>query len=202
LRKFALAASAFAVLFAIPAYSQQFDVAAGGSVLESSSPNPSFQNFQQPTEKGGTYTSASADFVGFRKRRLGLNLEAAWRYHQGNYPFNAEMYRPVFTDVNALFQPRLGEKFGLDLMAGLGIASTRFTLPSAPSCSAPSGGCINYTGSNHFMEHLSGGVRYYFWRKVFVRPELHYYHIQNNFEFHSDSVFRAGVSVGYTFGSK
>jgi hypothetical protein len=112
------------------------------------------------------------------------------------------MYRPIFTDFNALFQPRLGKKIGLDLMAGVGAASTRFSIPSASSCTLPSGGCITYTGSNHFMEHISGGVRYYVWRQVFVRPELHYYHIHDNFEFHSDHVFRAGASVGYTFGSR
>jgi hypothetical protein len=40
------------------------------------------------------------------------------------------------------------------------------------------------------------------WRTFFVRPEAHYYFIPNNFEFHSDHVFRIGASIGRTFGSK
>jgi hypothetical protein len=49
------------------------------------------------------------------------------------------------------------------------------------------------------MEHLGGGVRYYFWHQFFIRPEIHYYRIQNNVEFHSDNLFRASASIGYTF---
>jgi hypothetical protein len=45
-------------------------------------------------------------------------------------------------------------------------------------------------------------VRYYFLGNFFVRPEANWYYIRNNFEFHSDNVFRAGASVGYTFGSR
>jgi len=35
-----------------------------------------------------------------------------------------------------------------------------------------------------------------------VRPEAHYYFIPNNYQFHSDHVFRIGGSIGYTFGSR
>jgi hypothetical protein len=82
-------------------------------------------------------------------------------------------------------------------MGGVGVASNRFDLLG--SCNIP--GCTNYTGSNHFMEDLGVGLRYRFWHHLphlFVRPEARYYHIQNNFEFNSDSVFRVGVSLGYS----
>jgi hypothetical protein len=198
LGKFALTAS-LAVLFATFAPAQQIDIALGGSVLMASSPTSSSVNFQPPSEKGGTYINISGDFVKF-KHRLGLNVETAWRYKTGNYE-GYETFRPIFTDVNVLFQPKLGEKLGLDLMAGVGVASNRFNLLT--SCGVP--GCINYTSSNHFMEDLSGGIRYYFWQRLphfFVRPEVHYYHIQNNVEFNSPNVFRFGASLGYTFGNK
>jgi hypothetical protein len=55
------------------------------------------------------------------------------------------------------------------------------------------------------MEDLGGGVRYYVWHRlpnVYVRPEVHYYHIQNNVEFNSSNLFRVGASIGYTFGSE
>ena len=63
------------------------------------------------------------------------------------------------------------------------------------------GGCINYQSSNHFMEDLGGGIRYYVWHHAFVRPEVHYYHIQSNTdEFSSNNVVRVGASIGYTIG--
>jgi opacity protein-like surface antigen len=178
-------------------FGQQFDLAAGIGVLESSSPSVGSVNFQPPAEKGGNYVNISADFVGFRHKRLGLNIETAFRIHQANYA-GYEMFRPIFTDVNALFQPRLSDKIGLDLLGGVGIASNRFNLTN--SCTIPE--CVNYTSSNHFLEHLGAGVRYYVWRQIFVRPEIHYYHIQNNVEFNSNNVIRVGGSVGYTFGPK
>lgn len=175
-----------------------------GSTLMSSSPRSGSLNFQQPAEKNGTYVGVSGDFVGYKKSRLGLNVETAWRYRQADYPFNGETYRPIFTDVNALFQPRLGKVRGkeidLDLMGGIGVVTTRFNVPPASSCALPAGGCVNYTSSNHFAEHLGIGLRYRFWRRLFIRPEVHYYHIENNVEFNSGNVFRLGASLGYTFG--
>jgi len=167
---------------------------AGGSTLMSFSTPNDLVGFQRPTEKGGTFVSLGADVVAFR-HRLGINAETSWRHHETSY-FGYENYRPFFTDVNLLFQPRLRKKIGLDLFGGIGIASNGFQLLA--SCSSP--GCVNFTGGNHFMEDLGAGVRYRVWRRFFVRPEAHYYHIQNNLGFNSNNVFRLGASVGYTFG--
>jgi hypothetical protein len=200
LRKLAFFTPVFACLFfAQFASAQQGDIMFGGGTLLSSSPGTGTLNFQPPAEKGGTYLNISGDVVGFKKR-LGFNIETAWRASQGNYAdYSGGTYRPILTDFNALFQPRLGKKFGLDLFGGIGIASTRFYVPQVTSCSYFSG-CINYSSSNHFMEDFGGGIRYYVWHHVFVRPEVHYYHIQNNVEFNSDSVIRVGGSIGYTIG--
>ncbi len=206
LRKLALVvACTWVVLFATLAYSQQIDVAVGGNLLESSAKLSDVATFHGPLEKGGTYFSVSGDYVGFRKTRFGLNVETSWRYKKGDYPYNGETYRPIFTDVNALYQPRVGKllhrQVGLDLMAGIGVASTRFTVPYSSSCGLSSG-CIVYPSSNHFMEHISGGIRWQVWRGLFLRPEAHYYHIQNNVEFQSGNVYRVGASIGYTFGPR
>jgi hypothetical protein len=181
------------------ASAQQADIMVGGSTLMSPYTPSDLVTFQPPIERGGTYVGISGDYIKF-KHRLGFNAETAWRHHETNYD-GYETYRPIFTDFNALFQPKLGksQKFGLDLFAGIGVASTRFNILSY--CGSP--GCINYTSSNHFMEDIGGGLRYYVWHRlphVFVRGEGHYYHIQNNVEFHGDNVFRVGASVGYTFG--
>jgi outer membrane protein W len=194
LRKLALLASISGFLFLAQfASAQQGDVMFGaGSVLSPSSSSSD----AAPSEGGGTYLNVSGDVVGFR-RRIGINVETAWRATQANY-FQPETFRPILTDFNALYQPRLGKKVGLDLMGGIGIAATRFYLPQITSCSFT--GCINYTSSDHFMEHLGGGIRYYVWHHVFVRPEVHYYHVQNNVEFNSGNMVRVGASVGYTIG--
>jgi hypothetical protein len=181
-----------------PAPQQQVDILVGGSILESATRTSDSVNFHPPAEKTGIYPSISVDFVGFKKTRLGLNVETSWRYHQATY-YGYENYRPIFTDVNAFFQPMLSKKLGLDLMAGVGIASNRFNILG--SCSIP--GCTNYTSSTHFMEDLGGGFRYKVWHRlphIFIRPEAHYYHIQNNVGFNSNNVFRVGASVGYTIG--
>jgi hypothetical protein len=202
--KFALLSAACAVLlFTQVASAQQGDIMVGGGTLMASSPNNDSVSFHPPTEKGGTYPSVSGDFIKF-KHRLGFNAEVAWRDKVADYPGNGETYRPFFSDVNLLFQPRLRKKIGLDLFAGVGVASTHFTLPGATSCAVPTSGCIFYPSSNHFMEDLGGGLRYYVWHRIpriFVRPEVHYYHIQNNVQFNSPNVFRVGASVGYTIGS-
>jgi hypothetical protein len=198
LRQFALLLSACTVLvFANFASAQQGDILVGGNILESLASSSDIVSFQPPTEKGGIYPSLGADVVAF-KHRLGLNVETSWRYHQANY-FGYEKYRPILTDVNVLFQPKVTKKIGLDFLAGVGIASNRFDILS--SCSIP--GCVNFTSGNHFMEDIGGGLRYYVWHHlphIFVRPEGHYYHIQNNQGFNSNNVFRVGVSVGYTIG--
>jgi opacity protein-like surface antigen len=196
LRKLAFLAPVLAVLFfAQFASAQQGDVfIGGGSLLSSSASNGSF-----PSERGGLYLNLGGDVV-FMKH-VGVNIETAWRATQGVYASGIENYRPILTDFNLLYQPNLGKKIGLDLMAGIGAGDTRFY---APGPSTP--GYANYVSTDHFMEHLGGGIRYYVWHHVFVRPEIHYYHIQsnsninNNGAFNSDNVFRIGASVGYTIG--
>ena len=194
------------VMFSVLGYTQQVDVTVGGGILESPTPNLTSLSFQQPAEKGGIYPVIGFDYVGFPgHKRLGLQVETSWRNGKANYPFTGETYRPFFTDVNALFQPHITKKLGLDISAGIGFASTQFFLPPASICTAPGGGCINYTSSTHFMEDIGGGFRYYVWHRiphVFVRPEIRYYHIQSDTQFHSDNVARLGASIGYTFGSK
>jgi hypothetical protein len=200
LRKLALFAPVFAFLFfAQFASAQQVDVFLGGGTIVSSGSCSDASGLCP--EKGGLYINLGGDVVFYKQ--LGVNVETAWRATQGTYASLGENYRPILTDFNLLYQPHLGKKVGADLMAGIGSADTRFYEPG-PSCS----NCINYVSTDHFMEHLAGGIRFYPWRHVFVRPEVHYYHIQNNNNinnngyFNSNNVIRVGASIGYTFGGK
>jgi opacity protein-like surface antigen len=184
------------------ASAQQADIMFGGGTLLSSTPN---NGGFPPAERGGTYLNIDGNVVGF-KHRLGFNIGTSWRASQGVYAGQQGInYRPILTDFNALFQPKLGKKFGADLFGGIGIASTRFYYQQIISCNI--GGCINYNSQNHFMEDVGAGLRYYVWHHVFVRPEVHYYHIQNNtdqtnqYGFNSNNVVRVGASIGYTIGN-
>jgi opacity protein-like surface antigen len=204
LRKLAIFAAVFAVLFSTQFASAQLssdqhgDFFIGGGTLLSSSQSSSSGN-PLPSEKGGAYINLGGDAV-FLQHSLGINVETAWRATQGVYASGQINYRPILTDFNLLYQPRLGKKIGLDLMGGIGAAATRLYVPGPSSPGYP-----NYVSTDHFMEHLGGGIRYYVWHHVFVRPEIHYYHIQNNNTvqdngFNSNNVFRVGASVGYTLG--
>jgi len=197
LRKLAILAPVCAFLFfAQFASAQQGDIfLGGGTLLSSSNSNSTF-----PSEKGGLFINLGGDVVPFK--HFGVNVETAWRATQGVYGSETGLnYRPILTDFNALYQPRLGKKLGLDLMAGIGAADTRLYEQGA---SEP--GVANYLSTDHFMEHLGGGIRYYVWRHVFVRPEVHYYHIQSNNSlsdngvFNSNNLVRVGASIGYTIG--
>jgi hypothetical protein len=182
--------------FVSSAPAQQIDFAAGASILWSPKPLSASQAYLPPAEKGGIYAQASLQYL--TEHRLGLNIEGAFRTKEGLYN-GYQFFRPILYDVNALYAHRLAAKTRGDFMAGVGGETLIFY--QGTNCGF-SGGCRTYLNSNHFLIHGGVGVRYYFWNRFFVRPEVHYYFIPNNFQFHSDNVFRLGVSIGHTFGSQ
>ncbi len=148
-------------------------------------------------EKGGLYTNISGDVV--FKKRIGFNFEAAWKASQGNYAGLGIPFRPILFDFNGLYQPQLSKKVGVDLMGGVGWQTTRFYGYQPTSNCVYFGAC--YTSSNHFLVDIGGGIRYYVWGHMFLRPEAHFYHIVNNTsDFTSNNVVRVGASIGYTIG--
>jgi hypothetical protein len=195
LRKFAFFAAVLAVcLFANLASAQQADAAFGfGTIMSSGSCDAT--NGLCP-EKGGLYPNINADVV--FHRRIGFLFDTTWRASQGAYGgTGGQPFRPILTDFNALFQPKLSKKAGIDLSAGVGWQSTRFYLPYCTNSFT----CNNFVSSHHFLVDIGGGLRYYVWGHVFVRPEIRYYNVNNNTsDFSSNNVFRAGASIGYTIG--
>ena len=200
MRKLAFFATLFAIL-AIPSLScaQQGDAMIGfGTVMSpgaASCGSPNFVNFVCP-ERGGLYTNISADVI--FHRRIGVGFDAAWRT-LGDFGGLGQPYRPILFDFNGVYQPRLSKKVGADLFAGIGWQTTRFySFQNTTSC-IDFNAC--YNSSNHFLVDVGGGIRYYVWGHVFVRPEAHYYHILNNTDFFSSgNVIRLGGSIGYTIG--
>lgn len=186
--------------FATLASAQQFDPMIGFSAVTSPGASPcgtSVSGAFACPEKGGIYPSVGADVI-FAKR-LGFGFDAVWRGGQGNYGGLGVPYRPLLFDFNAVYQPKLSKKAGLDLMGGIGWQDTRYYGYTASSNCVYFGAC--YTSSNHFLVDVGAGIRYYVWNHVFVRPEVHYYDILNNTsDFTSGNVIRIGASIGYTIG--
>ena len=48
------------------------------------------------------------------------------------------------------------------------------------------------------MGDFGGGIRAYFWRNAFIRPEVRLYLINNNVEFSSSYATRYSISLGYS----
>ncbi|HXM65328.1 MAG TPA: hypothetical protein VN911_01250 [Candidatus Acidoferrum sp.] len=199
MRKLVLFAAVLGFLFLVQfASAQQGDAMFGlGTIMSSGSCNVnSTSGLLLCPEKGGVYPSVSADVI-FHKR-VGFNFETAWKASQGSYGGpGGQPFRPILTDFNGMYQPKLSKKVGLDLMAGIGLQSTRFYLPFCTG----SFSCNNFVSSHHFLMDVGGGIRYYVWNHVFVRPEVHYYYVVNNTnDFTSNNLFRVGASIGYTIG--
>ncbi len=197
MRKLIVVGSIWSILtlFA-PVYAQQVDVSFGGGSL--SAPTAATANsFSGVTESlsGGTYVGFGGDVL--VKRNLGVGAEVFWRAGQGSYN-GIQPYRPIFWDFNGVYAPRLSERVAAEVVAGIGAISTRF-YQGAVSCDIY-GNCSNYVSSTHFMTDLGGGLKFYPWRSLFVRPEMRLYLINNNVEFVSGRAIRFGASVGYTFG--
>lgn len=195
MRRFLLLTFACSVLpLATCALAQQLDLAVGGSTVLSSKPTISSQAFLPPGLRGGVYPSASAQFV--FKGPFGFNAELVARDKRALYN-GYQYFRPVLYDFNGVYSRQLKEKIGADLMAGVGGETLLFYTQYA-NCGL--GNCPNSVNSTHFMAHVGGDVRYYFWRNFFARPEAHYYRIVNNYQFHSGNLLRLGASIGYSFG--
>jgi hypothetical protein len=203
LRKFARWMSVCALLvLAALAHAQQTDIVVGGSTLFSTQNSNASQTYLPPPERGGLYPSAGIDYI--RGNHFGYSAEFAFRYKEGNYN-DYQTYRPILYDINAVWAPkgkifpaRIAPRTSSILMAGFGGERVLYYYPSY-NCGYPSG-CSTHLDSNHFLFHMSAAANYRLWRKVFIRPEAHYYRIFNNTDdFHSNNILRLGVSVGYTF---
>jgi hypothetical protein len=156
-------------------------------------------------EKGGLYLNLGGDII--FKRRIGAAFDIDWKAGQASvFGPGGQPYRPLLYSFNGVYQPRLSKKAGLDLFGGIGWQSTRLYGYTNNTNCVYFGAC--YNSANHFLLDVGGGIRYYVWGHMFVRPEVRFYHIVNNtdtsgstgFGFTSDNVFRVGASIGYTIG--
>jgi hypothetical protein len=177
-------------LFYRDASAQELDAAFGVGTMNAPSPTA---NSNQASLNGGAYPAFSADFI--LKSRLGVGGELAWRGTQSVFQ-EIQPYRPLFYDFNGIYAPKLGKHLTAEMMGGIGWESIRLYQPFV-TCGFT---CTDFISSNHFLGHFGGGLRYYVWGHLFVRPEAHVYLVHNNVEFNSAHAVRYGMSIGYTFG--
>ncbi len=194
MRKLFVAATA-CLLFVMyrPAHAQGIEAAFGLGTVTAPSASSASGDYSPATVSGGLYPSFNATF--FIHHNLGVGGEIAWRASQNLYG-GYQPYRPLLTDLDAVWAPHLAKGTTAEFMGGLGVESLHFY--GYQSCGFS--GCTNYVSSNHFMGHFGAGLTYDVWGHMFIRPEAHLYLIRNNFEFSSPRVARFGVSIGYTFG--
>jgi hypothetical protein len=167
---------------------QQFDVAFGLGTVGTEDP----PDFNSATLRGGAFPAFSGDFL--FKHNLGIQGEVAWRASRNIFQ-GFQPYRPILYDFNGIYAPSFGNRFGAEVMGGIGALSTR-VYQQFTTCSFTS--CTNYTSSNHLAGHVGGGLKFYVTHSFFVRPEAHYYFIRNNDEYGVGRAARYGVSIGYT----
>jgi hypothetical protein len=197
LRKLALIAILFtSCLLVGTARGQQIDAAFGFGTLTSAAGKTTNGVFF-PSMGGGGYPSFSADFL--LVHRMGIEGDISWRGSQNLYGAY-QPYRPILYTFNAIWAPKLAKPVTAELLAGIGGEDIRFYTPYL-TCGYVTG-CTNYLSSNHFLGDFGGGIRAYFWRNAFVRPEVRLYLINNNNEFSSGVATRYSISLGYSFGGR
>lgn len=199
MKKLFLFVAASCVLLAITntAQAQQFDIGFGvGTTIGPSASNVESGHIPQ-TISGGAYPSFSGDFL-FWKKYIGIGGEVAWRANQ-NINIFFQPYRPILYDFNAVYAPPLGKHAQAEIQGGIGGEDIRFYQPVF-TCNFF--GCTNFSSSQHFLTHVGGGIRLYVWHNVFLRPEAHFYYVNNNVEFAGNRLQRYGVTLGYSLKSR
>jgi hypothetical protein len=153
---------------------------------------------------GGLFGVVGADFM--FKKHLGVNGEYAFRFSQAPFlPDDSLNMRPVFYDVNALWQPVSGKRLIPVLEGGVGAAKValHFTQTSSLTGITSTSGFPAGSYTNHFQLHGAVGMKIYVRGNLFVKPQfdVHYaFHL--NDQFHRNAVLQYTGSVGYTFGAR
>jgi len=189
-------ACALAIVASQARAQQQIDIAVGASRLYSPKPLNSSLAFAPPALTGGIYPQGSVQVI--FSNHFGFNVEGTYRYNDDVYN-GFQRFRPTFYEANGVYASRVTNRIRADAMVGLG-GETVFFYNQFGSCNPIyAGDCHVNANSTHLLEHVGGDLRYYFWRRVFVRPEVHFYHIQNNTNiFSSNNVLRYGASIGFS----
>jgi len=151
---------------------------------------------------GGLF-GVGGDFM-FRKH-LGINGEYAFRFKRAPFlPGDSLNMRPVFYDLNAVWQPVSGRRILPVLEGGVGAAKVALYMSQTTSVTGVTNTSSFTAGSdrNHFQLHFAAGLKVYIRGNLFIKPQfdLHYArHLTD--QFGRNVVPQFSGSVGYTFGA-
>ena len=147
---------------------------------------------------GGFFETIGGDVIFFH--HLGVGGEVSFR--NGRAPYAGLEYSSKFYDVNAVYQPvTLATHFTPEVQAGFGRANLNFYYTPQFCLGFPQG-CrsttAQATGANYLELHFAGGVRYYAYKGLFVRPQVDVRWVDNFSYFGSPWVREYTVAIGYT----
>lgn len=147
---------------------------------------------------GGLFGDVGASLM--LTKHYGIGGDFNWRMSQGAYA--GLNYRPLFYDVDAIYQPVRTKHVDPELRIGLGGASLRYSINQS-SCN-PFTGCssINQAvdSSDHFQVHAAAAARLYVTKNAFVRPAFDLRYVNNFFQFGHNWVPEYSLGVGWSFG--
>jgi len=156
-------------------------------------------NLYNTPEMTGLFGMFAGDYM-FRPH-FGVGAETSFRFGQGAYA--GLNYRPIFYDVNAVYQP-ISNSHNIvpDFQAGLGATKLSFYY-SQQFCDTFAGCSTSnqyIESSEHFQLHAAVGVKIYVKGGIYVRPAFDVHWVNNFYQFKSGWVPQYTVSLGYTFG--
>jgi hypothetical protein len=177
---------------------------AGGTATDSSS-GPlntlgAGVTFNTPS-MGGFFGTVGGDVI-FRQR-IGIGAEYSFRKDRG--PYAGLEYRPTFYDVNAVYYPLSNvRRIAPEIQAGVGRSKLSF-YDTPGFCMIAPQGCRSSNAEietlDHLQLHFAGGVRFFVWKGLFLRPQFEIRWVDSFPDFGSPWVTEYTLAVGYTFRS-
>lgn len=179
---------------------------AGGTATDSSAGpiNLLGAGVSQSPSMGGFFKTVGADFTFFHHVGVGIEMSSL----NGRSPYAGLEYHPAFYDANAVYEPVMfAGRFSPEIQGGYGEAMLDFydtpqicyKLPQG--CGAANGEAFSV---NDGEVHFAGGLRFYVYRGLFVRPQVDVRRVGNNFSsyFGSSWIPEYTVGIGYTINWK
>ena len=198
---------ASASLFAALASAQSVDAFIGLGTAMAPSSNVGTDTFGTgtifyPPRLGGLFAKTGATFM--VTPHFGVGGELSWRPSRGNY--DGLDYRPLFYDFNAVWHPIASRERRLvpELQAGLGGMNMRFyeTQQLCDNFAGCSTASAFIESSNHFQAHFGAGLKVYFHKGFYLKPQADVHYVHNLFQFGTSWVPEVGGVIGYTFGGR
>jgi hypothetical protein len=134
-------------------------------------------------------------------QKFGFGANIAFQPAKGDY--GPLQYRQSFIDVDGIYEPIGGKRWGLQIFGGIGSAKSSFSY-TATSC-VGTAVCTSQSqalgATNHFQTHVGAGLQVFVTQHIFVRPQFDVHYVTNfTDQFGRSSVPTMKVTFGYSSG--